>query len=104
MKKIALLPALLLAATSLFAAQTTTTGILTDDMCVRKHMLPGKSNAECVRECIKGGAKYVVVAGSKVLELQGKADQLDKLAGKKVTVTGEQKGNVIVVASVVAAE
>ena len=89
---------------SSFAAQTTVTGILTDDMCTKKHMMPGKPNADCVRECTKHGAKYVVVSGGKVLELKGKSEQFSELAGKKVTVTGDLSGNSLTVASIEAAQ
>lgn len=102
MKKI-MLATLLLAATAVFAS-TTITGVLTDSMCVRKHMMPGKTNADCVRECVKGGAKFVVVANGKPVEVKGHEDKLNALAGKKVKVTGEQKGSVLVVTSVEAAE
>lgn len=104
MKKMMLMSALLLAAATAFAAPTTTTGILTDDMCVKKHMMPGKSNGECVRACVKEGAKYVVVTNGKTIELKGHESELNALAGKKVTVSGELKGNVLAVASVAAAE
>jgi hypothetical protein len=104
MKQLGTLAAILLVAASLFATQTTTVGILTDSMCMNKHMMQGKSNADCVRTCVKDGAKYVVVAGGKVLELKGNADQFSALAGKKVKLTGEQKGNVVVVSSIEAAQ
>lgn len=84
---------------SLFAAKTSVTGILTDDMCTKKHMMPGKPNADCVRECIKHGAKYVVVSQGKVYELQGDQNTFSELAGKKVTITGEVKGSVLSVSS-----
>lgn len=89
---------------SSFASQTTITGILTDDMCTKKHMMPGKPNADCVRECIKHGAKYVVVANGKVLELTGKHEQFRELAGKKVRITGESRGMTFVVASIEGAQ
>ncbi len=103
MKKM-MIAALLLATTAMFASTTTLTGVLTDNMCVKKHMISGKSNAECVRECVKGGAKYVVVVNGKPTELKGHEDKLNALAGKKVKVTGEQKGAVLTVATVEAAE
>lgn len=87
-------------ALSSFAAQTTVTGILTDDMCTKKHMMPGKANADCVRDCIKHGAKYVVVSEGKVIELAGNQNQLGAHAGKKVTLTGDLKGRSLNVASV----
>ena len=89
---------------SSFAAQTTLTGVLTDDMCTKKHMMPGKANADCVHECIKHGAQYVVVADGKVLELSGDAEQFKQLAGKKVKMTGENKGRSFVVAAIEAAQ
>lgn len=90
-------------ALSLFASQTTVTGILTDDMCTKKHMMPGKANADCVRECIKHGAKYVVVSGGKVYEVKGNQEEFGTLAGKKVKLTGEIKGKTLTVASIEAA-
>ncbi len=94
-KSLATLPLMLMLALPLFAAQTTVTGVLTDDMCVKKHMMPGKSNADCVRDCIKHGAKYVLVSEGKVLKLQGNQNTLNELAGKKIVVTGELKGDVL---------
>ncbi len=89
---------------SSFAAQTTVTGILTDNMCTTKHMMPGKPNADCVHECVEHGAKYVVVADGKVFEVSGNQNQLNPLAGKKVTVTGLVKGKTIFLDSVKAAD
>jgi hypothetical protein len=91
-------------ASSAWASQTTLTGILTDDMCTKKHMISGKSNADCVRECVKGGAKYVVVSEGKAIELQGKPEKLNELAGKKVKVTGNLRGKTLAIASVEVAE
>ena len=91
-------------ALSSFAAQTTVTGILTDDMCTKKHMMPGKANADCVRDCIKHGAKYVIVLAGKVVQLSGNGSSLGELAGKKVTVVGELKGNILKVSSAKSAE
>ena len=82
-------------ALSLSASQSTVTGILTDDMCTKKHMMPGKLNADCVRECIKHGAKYVIVSRGKVLQLQGDQSTLSDIAGKKVAITGELRGQVL---------
>ncbi|HYG99739.1 MAG TPA: hypothetical protein VD837_11460 [Terriglobales bacterium] len=89
---------------SAFAAQTTVTGVLTDDMCTKKHMMPGKTNADCVRECLKHGAKLVLVSKGKVLELRGSEESLKELAGKRVTLTGEAKGQVFVVTGAAVAQ
>ncbi|HEX8926185.1 MAG TPA: hypothetical protein VF786_10360 [Terriglobales bacterium] len=89
---------------SAFAAQTTVTGVLTDDMCTKKHMGMGKTNADCVRECIKHGAKYAVVSGGKTYIVSGDQAKLNELAGKKVKVTGDVKGTTLAVASIEAVE
>lgn len=103
-KVVVILAFVVLFALSLFASQTTVTGVLTDDMCTKKHMMPGKPNADCVRECIKHGAKYALVSGGKVYEIQGKTEKLGELAGKKVSITGELNGKVLVVSSATAAQ
>jgi hypothetical protein len=99
-----ILSALFLAAfisTTLAAKQQTTiTGVLTDDMCTKKHMMPGKPNADCVRECIKHGAKFVIVSSGKVVAVSGNTELLIAHAGKKVTLTGEVKGETFAVSSV----
>ncbi len=98
--KLAVLLSLMTAFTlSAFAVQTTVTGVLTDSMCTKKHMMSGASNADCVRECIKDGSKYVVVSEGKVIELAGKNEQLKDLAGKKVKITGDLKGKTLSVQS-----
>lgn len=105
MKTTSIILALVLAsAMSAFAAQTSVTGILTDDMCTKKHMMPGKSNADCVRDCLKHGAKFVVVSQGKAVQVKARPEQLAELAGRKVTVTGDMKNGVLNAASMVAAE
>lgn len=99
-KLFVILAPVLMFALSAFASQTTVTGILTDNMCTKKHMMPGKPNAECVRDCIKHGAKYVVVSDGKVLEVTGDPRQLNEFAGKKVKITGDAKGNILSVVSI----
>jgi hypothetical protein len=85
-------------------AATTVTGVVTDDMCSRKHMMAGKSDAECTRACVKAGAKFAIAADGKVYILAGKTSEVDALAGKKATVTGELKGNTLTVSTIAAAK
>lgn len=63
-------------------------------------MMPGKSDAECTRGCVSKGSKYALVAGQKVYALEGKSEELDKLAGKKAKVTGTVTGTTVAVSSV----
>jgi hypothetical protein len=99
-----LLAGLLSGAILASAAPQSFSGVLTDDMCGQKHMMPGKSDAECTRECVKAGSKYALAVGGKIYTLSGDAKQFDSLAGKKVTVKGEAKGNTIAVTSISAAK
>ncbi len=101
---IALLLAGLAVAQSSGKAQSFT-GVVSDDMCGAKHtMMPGKPDAECVRACVKAGAKYALVSGGHVYILQGQPTELDKLAAQKVKISGKLNGNTIEVASVVPAK
>ncbi len=75
-------------------------GVISDSMCGKTHMMPGKSDAQCVQECIKAGSKYVLVAGSKVYALNAKAQSIAPFAGKHVQVQGELKGSELSVQSI----
>jgi len=85
------------------AAPQAFTGRLTDSMCTKKHMMPGKTDAECTRECVKAGAHYVIVSGSKMYAITGDQKQFNELAGQKVKITGELEGDSIAVSSISAA-
>ncbi len=80
--------------------QTTLTGQVSDTMCGAEHMMPGKSAAECTRECVKGGSDYALVVGKKVYTLKGDKSELDKYAGEKVTVKGTVSGDTVTAQSV----
>jgi hypothetical protein len=91
-----------------FAGKTQSfTGEVSDAMCGAKHMMEGDP-AACLRACVQKGSKYALVVGDKVYTLdtsnQGTLDTLDKLAGKKATVTGAADGDTISVNSVSAAK
>ncbi len=86
-------------------ASQTLTGIVSDSMCGGvQHMMPNQSPAECTRECVKGGSKYILVVDKKVYTLEGHEAEVDKLAGLKASVTGTVKGDKVQVASVGAAK
>ena len=76
-------------------------GMITDSKCAAKHAKSSrKSPAECTRACVRGGAKYTLVAGDKVNTLEGKEDLLDRVAGERAAVEGTLDGSTIKVASV----
>jgi len=96
-----LIGVVLIGVTAAFAQSGQTfTGTVTDAMCGAHHMIPGKSAAECTRECVKAGSSYALAIGDKVYTLKGDKTKVDSLAGQKVTV----KGNIISVSSITPAK
>jgi hypothetical protein len=101
-----LFAALLASLVSIATGTTRTmTGIVTDDMCGKKHtMMAGHPDADCIRECVKAGSHYALLVGEKVYVLTGDAKQFSQLAGKKVKVSGDVSGTAIVVTSIAQAK
>ena len=97
----------LLVPSSFAAKEQSYTGIVSDAMCGKKHMMEGDP-AACLRACVQKGSKYALVVGDKVytLDTDDKATlaTLDKLANEKATVKGEANGDEITVKSVSAAK
>jgi hypothetical protein len=85
------------------------TGIITDSMCGQadhSRMRMGPTNAECTIACVQAhGALYVLYDGKQVYTLSDQQTP-EKLAGKKVTVTGtlDAKTRTIKVDSITAAK
>jgi len=75
-------------------------GTISDSMCKRKHMMPGKSDATCIEECVKAGSSYVLLVGDKAYTLSAQKGALTPFAGKNVVIQGELKGDTIQVSSV----
>lgn len=94
----------LIASLVAFAAPQSFTGVLSDSMCGTKHMMPGKTDAECIRECIKANSKYALVVDKKVYKLSGPQAEFSRLAGKRVRLTGEPSGDTINVKSITPAD
>ena len=109
---LALVALVALAVTLSLGATQTITGVISDDMCAKagvgnKHtMVPkGKSDADCVRECVKAGGKYVLFTpDKKVYALKGDMKQFDQYAAKNVTLTGDVAGNTMTVKSLAPAK
>jgi hypothetical protein len=84
----------------LHAASQSIDGIVSDSMCGKKHMMPGKTDAQCVQECIKSGSHYALVAGEKVFTLSVKPQTIAPFAGKHVHIEGSFKDNTIAVTAI----
>ena len=100
LKKCVVLASALFAFWSLaLAGEGTWTGVVSDDHCNAKHSAAGDAAAECVTKCVSGGAKFVLVSGGKVYQLEPQ-DKFAGLGGKAVKVTGMEDGGTIAAASV----
>lgn len=70
------------------AASQTVTGVVTDTMCGANHKAMNVSpDSRCVRECIRMGSKYALLANNKVYTFENQQAPA-KYAGEKVKVTG----------------
>ncbi len=79
-------------------AESSWTGVISDDHCGAKHSQASDQAASCVAKCVAGGAKYALVAGGKVYQLSPQ-DKVKDFAGKSVKVTGtEDKGTITIAA------
>jgi len=92
--------AVMLSASFAIAQAETLTGTVSDTMCGKKHMMAGKSDADCTRACVKEGSDYALVVGDKVYTLKGDKAAIDKFAGATATVTGTAKGDTLTVTAI----
>ena len=86
------------------AATQSIEGVISDSICGKKHVLPSKSDADCIAKCVEGGAGYALVVRKKVYSLAGKPETIAPFAGKHVKVEGSVEGDTITVVSVVEAK
>jgi len=98
--------ALLTSTTGAFAAEQTWAGKISDSACGAKHEEAAEgqgvmADRDCTQACIRGGSKYVLVADGKVLQIANQDNKdLATHAGHAVKLTGELKGNAIVVSKI----
>src|SRR5262245_24477718 len=104
-----ILSLLLIAGLATAQARRTFTGTITDSMCPaadHSRMRMGSTDGECTIACVSAhGAKYVLYDSKEVYELSDQRTP-EKLAGKKVVVTGtlDAKTGTIQVESITAAK
>ena len=80
-------------------------GVITDSECGARHdKNKNMAAAECTRFCVRNGAKYILVDGDNRYELTGNTNDLSKLAGQRVTISGTRNGNTIQVSSAAATQ
>jgi hypothetical protein len=77
-------------------------GVVTDSRCGAKHSQDSAPDpAECIRSCVRHGAKYMLIDGESSYILAGTPAVLDGLAGQRARIQGALDGAVL---SVTAAE
>jgi hypothetical protein len=88
------------------AAQQTFSGRLSDSMCAASHQIKasaaGLTDRQCIFECLKAGARYVLVdQNNQVIAIANQdVAGLPLYAGRLVRLTGERQGDAIVVSKV----
>jgi hypothetical protein len=97
--------AILVMVSSAAPATQTWTGVISDTMCVRHHESGAEgqetNDADCTRDCAKGGSKYVLIVGEKVYAIANQQHAaLAAHAGERVVVTGTERGDAIEVSGV----
>ncbi len=96
MKKIALFA--FLAGATAFAGEWT--GYISDSKCAAGHSDGSAKSIACVKACVKGGQKPVLVADGKVIKIGNPDLVKEDVLGKKVTVKGDLSGDTLTLTSV----
>jgi hypothetical protein len=107
MKWLMMMATITLLAQSAVAATRTWTGEISDSMCGKSHRAMraqyggNVTDAECTEACVKAGAKYVFVYGSRVYAIANQDERdLALHAGKTVRLTGDRRGTTITVSNI----
>ncbi len=76
----------------------TFSGMITDSHCGARHMRNTSQNStDCARACVRKGATYVLVDGTRRYTLIGDESAVAHLAGERANVTGTRQGDTIIV-------
>jgi len=90
------------------AAEQTWVGEISDSMCGAQHAAAehGRkmTDRDCVQECARKGAEYVLVSGGKVYKLRNHDADLAAQAGHTVSLSGELSGDTIRVSKIEASK
>jgi hypothetical protein len=100
MKRVGLV--LAFAAMTAFAGEWT--GFVSESKCGAAHVDGSEKSVNCVKACIKGGAKPVLVADGKVLKIANTDKVEEALYGLKVKVTGNLEGDTVTIESIAKAD
>jgi len=78
-------------------------GVITDSRCGARHLQNSdKTPAECVRACVRHGAKYLLVDGDANYILAGDLAVFESFAGQRAHIRGTVDGDVLTVTAAAA--
>ncbi len=98
MKKVAIVFAVVLFATSAFAADKSWSGFVSDLTCSTKENAKTAGHAACAKSCLgKEGAKAALVTDDGAIVKIANLDKVKEFAGAHVTVTGKLEGETLTV-------
>ena len=81
--------------------QRTYEGMVTCTRCGAKHSAKlARSATNCTLACVHGGAKFALVDGDKLYQLDGDLSVLKRHAGQRARVVGVIRGDAITVSSI----
>jgi hypothetical protein len=77
------------------------TGMVSDSICGARHVKhPELDSPRCARECVRTGARYILIDGDTSYNLQGDFAQLAQFAGQRAKISGSLQGSTIRVSSI----
>jgi hypothetical protein len=93
-----------LPAPSSASATKTYQGMVTCSRCRAKHAAElARTATDCTIACVRTGARFALIDGETVYELDGDMVSLKKVAGQRADIVGVARGKTITVSSVSAA-
>jgi len=76
-------------------------GMVTCTRCGAKHSAKlARTASNCTLTCVHGGARFALVDGDKLYQLDGDENVLKRLAGQRARVVGVMRGDAITVTAI----
>lgn len=96
----ALLAVLATATPQAYGSASTMDGVISDTKCGKNHKWSGKTDAQCVQDCLKGKESYALVVGDRVYTLAGQPREIAPFACQHVQIKGTVKALMLTVISI----
>jgi len=83
-----------------YGEASTIDGVISDTKCGKSHKWSGKTDAQCVQDCLKGKESYALVVGDRVYTLAGQPRTIAPFACQYVQIKGTVKALMLTVISI----